>query len=77
MVRILGCITSLPSFGDCRKGRRPSFCQGWKPNFAIEVYKDVIDKLKMSSLKIKTGVFQAMMDVKFVNHGPVTLLDRF
>ncbi len=67
-------VSQFTLLGDCRKGRRPSFVKAGKPDSANMMYENVIDKLKKSSLIIKTGVFQAMMDIELINYGPVTLL---
>jgi len=67
-------ISQFTLIGDVRKGRRPSFDKAEKPGKAKEKYLDVIEKLKRTGLRVEKGEFQATMDVKLVNSGPVTIL---
>jgi D-tyrosyl-tRNA(Tyr) deacylase len=67
-------ISQFTLYGDCRKGRRPSFSAAAPPEKAQILYERVIEKCRERGLKIQTGVFREMMEVKSVNDGPVTLL---
>ncbi|WP_373483561.1 D-aminoacyl-tRNA deacylase [Acetobacterium sp.] len=68
-------ISQFTLYGDCRKGRRPGFTRSGPIDQAEKKYAIFVDKLKSQPLKkIKTGVFQAEMEVLIVNDGPVTLL---
>jgi D-aminoacyl-tRNA deacylase len=67
-------ISQFTLYGDCRKGRRPSFSDSAPPNIAETLYDKFVAKLKESGLKIETGKFGAMMQVSIENDGPVTLL---
>lgn len=67
-------ISQFTLYGDCRKGRRPSFSNSAPPAIAEHLYNLFIEKLKLSKLKIETGIFGAKMEVKIENDGPVTLL---
>jgi D-aminoacyl-tRNA deacylase len=67
-------ISQFTLYGDCRKGRRPSFDSAARPEAARDLYEYVVRKIGESGLITRTGVFQAHMDVELVNHGPVTLL---
>lgn len=67
-------ISQFTLYGDCRKGRRPSFSDSATPNIAEPLYHLFIDKLKASGLNIATGEFGAMMEVEIKNDGPVTLI---
>ncbi|MBE9171392.1 D-tyrosyl-tRNA(Tyr) deacylase [Pleurocapsales cyanobacterium LEGE 06147] len=67
-------ISQFTLYGDCRKGRRPSFSDSASPDIAESLYERFIAKLKQSGLRVETGKFGAMMQVSIENDGPVTLL---
>lgn len=67
-------ISQFTLYGDCRKGRRPNFMSAAKPEQAKDLYNRFNDALREHGLTVETGVFGAMMDVTFTNHGPVTLI---
>ncbi|MBE9051155.1 D-tyrosyl-tRNA(Tyr) deacylase [Nostocales cyanobacterium LEGE 11386] len=67
-------ISQFTLYGDCRKGRRPSFDQSANPQVAQDLYNRFVCKLQTSGLQVATGQFGAMMQVAIENDGPVTLL---
>jgi D-tyrosyl-tRNA(Tyr) deacylase len=70
-------ISQLTLYGDCSKGRRPSFDRSAKSILAIlavDLYNHFVDKLRASGLKVETSEFGAMMSVEIENDGPVTLI---
>jgi D-tyrosyl-tRNA(Tyr) deacylase len=67
-------VSQFTLFGDCRKGRRPSFTAAAPPDLADFLYESFIDHARQSGVIVKTGVFGAMMDVSLINNGPVTLI---
>jgi D-tyrosyl-tRNA(Tyr) deacylase len=67
-------ISQFTLYGDCRKGRRPSFTRSASPESAQQLYDKFVDKLRQSGLRVETGQFGAKMQVSIENDGPVTLL---
>lgn len=67
-------VSQFTLYGDCRKGRRPSFSDSAPVQIAQHLFEQFIAKLKQSGLKVETGQFGAMMQVSIENDGPVTLL---
>lgn len=67
-------VSQFTLYGDCRRGRRPSYSKAADGDFAKRHYELFIANLKELGITVKTGVFGARMDVYIVNCGPVTLL---
>lgn len=67
-------VSQFTLYGDCRKGRRPSFIDAAGPDHAIPLYEAFINGVKALGIPVQTGRFGAMMDVELINDGPVTLI---
>ena len=67
-------VSQFTLYGDCRRGRRPSFDQAAPPVEARVVYDELAEALRALGVPVKTGEFQAHMAVESVNDGPVTIL---
>ena len=67
-------VSQFTLYGDCRKGRRPSFTDAEEPTAAKHLYEQFVSRLKEQGLSVQTGEFQAKMEVHLVNDGPVTLI---
>ncbi len=68
------CVSQFTLYGDCRKGRRPSYDRAASPGVARPLYEAFVESLRALGASVETGQFQAMMEVELVNDGPVTLL---
>ena len=67
-------VSQFTLYGDCRKGRRPSFDKAAPPEIAEALYEEFVTKLRARGARVETGRFRAMMDVHLINWGPVTLM---
>ncbi len=75
-----GGLVVVPNFtlyGDCRKGRRPSFTDAARPEVSSPLYDAFVERLRQGGLPVVAGTFGAHMHLELVNDGPVTLvIDR-
>jgi D-tyrosyl-tRNA(Tyr) deacylase len=67
-------VSQFTLYGDCRRGRRPSFTGALEPAAAEALCEAFVAKARAAGVTVATGRFRAMMDVELVNAGPVTLL---
>ena len=67
-------ISQFTLYGDCRKGRRPSYDDAAPGHQARHLYEHFVAALRREDVDVATGVFQATMRVSLVNEGPVTLI---
>ena len=67
-------VSQFTLYGDCRKGRRPSFDGAAPADQARQLYETFVDRARNLGVNVETGVFQADMAVTLVNDGPVTLI---
>lgn len=67
-------VSQFTLYGDCRRGRRPSFDEAAPPAEAKALYDTVVARLQSQGFNVQTGVFRATMTLSLANEGPVTLL---
>jgi D-tyrosyl-tRNA(Tyr) deacylase len=67
-------VSQFTLYGDCSKGRRPSFVNAAAPDMAEHLYQVFIENLRTEGIHVETGRFQAKMLVEIANDGPVTLM---
>ena len=67
-------VSPFTLWGDCRRGRRPSFSESALASAALPLYEMFVEKARQKGIHVACGRFQEMMDVHLINDGPVTLL---
>jgi D-tyrosyl-tRNA(Tyr) deacylase len=67
-------VSQFTLYGDCSKGRRPSFTDAMEANEAKKLFDLFVEKAKVRIGKVESGLFQSFMDVSLINEGPVTLI---
>ena len=67
-------VSQFTLYGDCRKGRRPSFVDAADPETASELYEHFVSRVAGHGIRVATGRFRARMAVSLINDGPVTLI---
>jgi D-aminoacyl-tRNA deacylase len=67
-------VSQFTLYGDCRKGKRPSYTGSAPPDEASALYASFVEILRGMGIPVQEGVFGAMMQVDLVNDGPVTLI---
>ncbi|MGL6195826.1 MAG: D-aminoacyl-tRNA deacylase, partial [Thermoguttaceae bacterium] len=66
-------VSQFTLYGDCRKGRRPSFVEAARPEKAVPLYEHFVSEVQKLGIRTACGVFQQEMSVELANDGPVTL----
>lgn len=67
-------VSQFTLYGDCSRGRRPSFTRAAKSEDALPLYREFVETLRREGVPVQEGVFGATMAVSLVNDGPVTLI---
>lgn len=69
-------VSQFTLYGDAQKGNRPSFILAARPEEAEPLYEVFVERMRglLGAGRVKTGVFRAMMEIGFVNDGPVTII---
>jgi len=67
-------VSQFTLYGDCRKGKRPSYSEAARPDEARGLYHEFIAAVREQGIPVQEGIFGATMQVELVNDGPVTLI---
>lgn len=77
LLDVQGSVLSISQFtlyADTKKGRRPSYINAARPEVANQWYEQLNEAIREKGVTVETGTFGAMMDVQFINEGPVTII---
>ncbi|MAU65151.1 MAG: D-tyrosyl-tRNA(Tyr) deacylase [Dehalococcoidia bacterium] len=67
-------VSQFTLYADIKKGRRPSFTEAMGIEEAKSMFNNTVERFKQKGINISAGIFQANMDVKSINDGPVTIM---
>ena len=67
-------VSQFTLYGDARKGRRPSYTHAAAPDKARELCNLLVAELRNAGFHVEEGRFGSIMDVGYINHGPITIL---
>jgi D-tyrosyl-tRNA(Tyr) deacylase len=67
-------VSQFTLYGDCSKGRRPSFSEAMESGQAKDLFELFVERAREKISKVESGIFQASMDISLVNEGPVTII---
>lgn len=67
-------VSQFTLYGDCRKGRRPSFVGALEPVEAERLVERFVALARLEGARVETGRFRTHMHVHSTNDGPVTLI---
>jgi D-aminoacyl-tRNA deacylase len=67
-------VSQFTLYGDCRKGKRPSYSAAAAHEEADTLYRSFVKAVRESGIPTQEGIFGAMMQVELINDGPVTLI---